>query len=131
MDQCGKKGGFLFVKDVGLFDRRIRNSEGGAYVRAAIEVSAMDCDDIKQSDMLNRCAKDSSSPDGETYDFKALLKKWRHESTLAKWLGRQRRDSAPTSGNATPGKGKKGGKHANAAQAAEEPDDDGNAQNDG
>ena len=123
--------GFLFVKDVGFFDQRIRNSEGGAYVRAAIEVSAMDREDIKQSDLLHRCAKDSSSPDGEIYDFKTLLKKWRHDSTLAKRLGRQRRDSAPISGNATPGKGKKGGKHANAVKAAEEPDDDGNAQNDG
>ena len=108
----------MFNKGIGQFDDRIRASLGCGYIRAVFEIASIGQPGTKPSKLLDQVAKSREKVDGDLYDLITLLQKWRNESTLAKWLVKQRRNSDDGTSIRQPPK------NAYGAAAEEDPADD-------
>ena len=84
--EAGDSDKRLFVEDGSLTHPDLESSSGYGYIRAAREFAVIS--DKNCHKYLAECYKTKDQT--ETYDFKTLLKEWREQSELAKWLAKLR-----------------------------------------
>ena len=85
---------FLTVKDVGYLDEAVSSSPGGAYIKAACDMSLVNDKAYHKwlGSIIFHVRKKVDDKE-DKYNFAKLLQKWNKESTLADYLRRQKRYS--------------------------------------
>ena len=103
MGTCGKHKAYLTQRGVGYMDEKIRASPGCGYIRAVFDISNVENERYRDrlSRLVKKVDKSQDGPTGDVYNFTTLLKRWRKDSDLARWLIAQKRysDKSPRGHN--------------------------------